>query len=125
MNSHNKLFYYRLEIMVPRFGAYQTGIELLSLLFEDDDIKLPRLDDGMAQAWVLNELGNCYCMVGQPRRAIYLYEQKNNIHDSLWRQQRPRRWFVEYSISRTLNRKNKSSTIKFYQDNRFSKKQGF
>ena len=102
-----ELFLDQLEVILSRFGYYQTGIELLRALFLDGDAELPSneivvWDLGEAswnwggnyhemfmqrlrssQAWVLNELGNCYSMVGEPHRAVDLYEQKNNLHHQI------------------------------------------
>jgi tetratricopeptide (TPR) repeat protein len=39
------------------------------------------LEDGIDQAWALNELANAYSLSGQPRRAVSLFEQKIAIHE--------------------------------------------
>lgn len=83
LDEAQDIFYSRLEIIVSHFGAYQTAIELLSVIFLDGWDQPPSLMMETAQAWVLNELANCYSMIGQPQRAIRLYEQKNEIHNVL------------------------------------------
>jgi tetratricopeptide (TPR) repeat protein len=64
-----------------RFGAYQTIIELLRVLFPDGEDKLPRLKDGALQAWALNELAKSYLLLGQPRRAVLLIEMQRAIQE--------------------------------------------
>ena len=70
-----KLFRDRLhDGLYYRFGAYQTIIELLRVLFPDGEDKLPRLKDESAQGWTLNELANSYALSGQPQNAIKTLE---------------------------------------------------
>ncbi|NIM06159.1 MAG: hypothetical protein GTN65_11230 [Armatimonadetes bacterium] len=62
-----------------RFGAYHTCIELLRALFPDGEDRPPLLKEESARAWTLNELANSYCLSGQPRRAVRLFEMSNVI----------------------------------------------
>jgi len=72
----NKETYYQ-------FGAYQLRIELLRALFLDGEDKPPRLKDESAQAWTLNGLANSYALSGQPRRAVPLFEKKNELREKM------------------------------------------
>ncbi len=65
-----------------QLGAYGLQIELLSVLFPDGEDRPPRLQTESDQAWTLNELANSYSMVGQPRRAIPLFERQIAIRES-------------------------------------------
>ena len=56
-----------------QFGAYETRIDLLKILFIDGEDKMPRLNDIAAQAGALNYLANSYSRNGQPRRAVQLF----------------------------------------------------
>ena len=64
-----------------RFGAYQTCIELLRVLFPEGEDKPPQPKDESAQAWMLNELANSCSLSGQPRRAMPLFEAANGIDE--------------------------------------------
>ncbi|HXU33078.1 MAG TPA: TIR domain-containing protein [Thermoanaerobaculia bacterium] len=68
----NEATYYQL-------GAYELRIELLRALFLDGEDQPPRLRDERDQAWTLGDLGNCYGLSGQPRRAVSLFERHNEI----------------------------------------------
>ena len=76
------------ERLVPnplhyQFGAYQLMIELKRALFPDGEDKPPRLKDESAQAWTLNGLANSYSLSGQPRRAVPLFEKKNEMREKM------------------------------------------
>jgi tetratricopeptide (TPR) repeat protein len=70
---HNLLYY--------RFGACQTVIELLSVLFPDGEGRPPRLKEESAQAWTLQALAISYARSGQPQRAVPLAEASNAIDE--------------------------------------------
>lgn len=83
---------YRTYLQIPlyyQFGAYETCIELLQVLFLDGESKLPKLSKKENQIWVTNELAISYGLNGQPRRAIQLFElliktlEKNKDKESL------------------------------------------
>ena len=75
------LFYNRLhDDLYYKFGAYQTIIELLRVLFPDGKDNLPRLKNELAQAWTLNALANSYAYSGRSREAISLFEMSNGIY---------------------------------------------
>jgi tetratricopeptide (TPR) repeat protein len=57
-----------------QFGGYQLQIDLLRGLFPNGEDHPPRLNDGNAQAWVLNSLANSYRLTGLPRRGVPLFE---------------------------------------------------
>ncbi len=75
-NHINKAAYYHL-------GAYQMIIDLLRILFPDGENLPPRLKGEKAQAGPLNELGCCYCLNGQPLRAVPLFEGYIKIYEKL------------------------------------------
>ena len=78
-----KLYYDRLKSAIYfQFGAYQLQIELLHALFTDGEDK-PRLKREDVQAFVLTELANAYGQTGQPRRAVPLFEKKNEIREKM------------------------------------------
>ena len=60
-----------------RFGAYQLRIELLRALFPDGEDRPPRLKDQSARMRILSLLANSYCLSGQPRRAMSMFERIN------------------------------------------------
>jgi tetratricopeptide (TPR) repeat protein len=62
-----------------QLGAYQLIIELLRALFPDGEDHPPCVKD---EAWTLNELANSYGLSGQPRRAVPLLEQVNDIYEN-------------------------------------------
>jgi len=70
-----------------QLGAYQLRIELLRALFPDGDPStssgqaLPRLKKESDQAWTLNSLANSYALAGQPRRAVPLFLQQNDLQE--------------------------------------------
>ncbi|HEX7999413.1 MAG TPA: SEFIR domain-containing protein [Pyrinomonadaceae bacterium] len=72
---HNPLYY--------RFGAYQTCIELLRMLFPDGEDQPPRLKVEIAQGWTLTVLANMYSHSGQPRRAVLASQGGNAIAERL------------------------------------------
>jgi tetratricopeptide (TPR) repeat protein len=77
-------YYERLEDTVfYQLGAYQVAIELLQALFPDGENNLPHLRKDKDQAWALNALANVYSMSGQPRRAVPLYEKKNEMRENM------------------------------------------
>jgi len=57
-----------------QFGSYQTEIELLTSLFLDGENQPPRLKKESDQGWTLNSLANSYSLIGQPRRAVPVYQ---------------------------------------------------
>lgn len=70
-----KLYYEHLAYTIYfQFGEYQLQIDLLRTLFPDGEDRPPRLKEDY-QAWTLNTLANSYGQIGQPRRAIPLFEQ--------------------------------------------------
>jgi tetratricopeptide (TPR) repeat protein len=78
------LFHTRLyEIIYFQLGAYQLTIDLLHALFPDGEDRHPRLQDEEAQGWILNALANAYCLSGQPRRALAIYELAIEIEEKL------------------------------------------
>jgi tetratricopeptide (TPR) repeat protein len=66
----SKHLYYQL-------GASHLIIDLLRALFPDGEERPPHLKDESDQAWTLNTLANAYCVSGQPRQAVPLYQRKN------------------------------------------------
>ena len=84
-----RLFRDRLsDVLYFRFGAYQTGIELLCALFpggepltHDGKAVLPLLEDEDDQAWSLNDLACSYGLSGQPRCAVPLTELSNVVDE--------------------------------------------
>ncbi|MBI5934908.1 MAG: hypothetical protein HY867_14480 [Chloroflexi bacterium] len=62
-----------------QLGAYQLIVELLRALFLDGENKPPRLKDESAQAWTLNTLASAYGHIGQPHRAVPLFEMVNGL----------------------------------------------
>jgi tetratricopeptide (TPR) repeat protein len=64
-----------------QLGAYQLIIDLLRALFPDGEDGPPRLKDESQQAGTLNTLANSYSLSGQPRLAVPLFEQANNINE--------------------------------------------
>jgi len=62
-----------------RLGAYQTQIELLTILFPAPHGESPLLKARPAQAKVLNELANSYSLSGQPKKAVPLSEKCNTL----------------------------------------------
>jgi tetratricopeptide (TPR) repeat protein len=64
-----------------QFGAYQLCIDLLGGLFPDGEDRPPRLKDENAQSWTLNSLANSYSLIGQPRRAVPMYQQQIAIRE--------------------------------------------
>lgn len=57
-------------------------VELLRALFPDGEDRPPRLKDESAQASTLNDLAAVYSLSGQPRRAVPLFEQVNEIYEN-------------------------------------------
>jgi len=77
-----KLFSDRLaSLLYYRFGAYQTQIELLRLLFPQGENNLPQLKNERDQGWTLNALANSYSLSGQPRQAVPLFEAGAKIYE--------------------------------------------
>jgi tetratricopeptide (TPR) repeat protein len=77
-----KLFHDRLVQQVYfQFGAYQLIIELLRALFLDGEDKPPRLKDESAQTWTLDLIASNYALSGQPRRAVPLFLQGNELDE--------------------------------------------
>jgi tetratricopeptide (TPR) repeat protein len=71
-----ELFYSRIsQMLFFRFGAYQTQIELLRLLFPEREDHPPLLDDESWQRWGLHQLANSYGFTGQLQNAIRVYQQ--------------------------------------------------
>ncbi|HEY0782221.1 MAG TPA: toll/interleukin-1 receptor domain-containing protein [Thermoanaerobaculia bacterium] len=69
---------YRDRLFTPLYyqlGAYVLIIDLIRTLFLDGEDSPPRLERENDQGWVLNELANSYSQIGQPRRAVPLFEQ--------------------------------------------------
>lgn len=62
-----------------QFGAYQLGIELLSILFSDGDDRPPTINRSDIKEWALNELGRLYARVGQSYKSILLREMHNRL----------------------------------------------
>ena len=75
--------YFKIDFITTyyRYGACQTIIELLSVLFPDGEDKPPRLREGGAQAWTENVLANSLSSSGQLRRAMPLYVMANEIDE--------------------------------------------
>lgn len=78
-----KLFLDRLNrTLYFQLGEYQKELELLRTLFPDGKeysqdgitVVLPKLSRETDQAWVLNELANCYSLTGQPFKAASLFD---------------------------------------------------
>jgi len=67
------------EMLYYELGAYQLIIDLMRALFADREDIPPRLKDETDQAWTLCALANVYCVSGQPRCAVPLFEQVNAI----------------------------------------------
>jgi len=65
-----------------QLGAYQLIIDLLRPLFPDGEDRPQRLKHERDQAWTLNALANSYSVSGQPRRAVPLFEQVNDIYEN-------------------------------------------
>lgn len=59
-----------------QLGGYQTQIELLKALFVDGEDKPPKLTESRDQTHAMNELANSYSLIGDPRRAEPLFENK-------------------------------------------------
>lgn len=70
---HEQLYY--------KFGAYQIIVELLSALFLNGENQPPCLGDENAQAWTLHVLAMAYGSVGQPQRAVPLFEMNNYLQE--------------------------------------------
>lgn len=80
-----------------RLGAYQTEIDLLRALFDNEDppalrwtpdtngkrVALPRLREKRAQAWTLNALASSYSRSGRPRAAMPLLETHYALREKL------------------------------------------
>lgn len=66
-----------------RFGAYQTEIELIRALFPDGEDKPPRLKDEFNRGWTLSVLANSYSFSGQPRWALPLFAEANEIAEKI------------------------------------------
>ncbi len=64
-----------------QFGAYHVQIELLRALFVKGEEQLPELKDETFQAHAMNELANSYSLIGQPHRAVPLFEMSSNIDE--------------------------------------------
>jgi hypothetical protein len=71
---HRKLFFW--------FGAYQTIVELLWLLFPEGADKIPHLQREKDQAYALNELGQAYNKLGQTHLAAHAYNHAVKIAES-------------------------------------------
>ncbi len=63
------------------FGAYETYIELLRVLFPDGEDKPPRLSSDRDQAWTVDGLAHSYARSGQPCRALPLRRLSNAMRD--------------------------------------------
>jgi tetratricopeptide (TPR) repeat protein len=78
------LFYDRIDkLSYYQFGAYQLQTELLRTIFPDGENKLPRLKKESDQACILNDLAAVYSLNGEPRRAVPLFEKKNEIREKM------------------------------------------
>ncbi|MCJ7526255.1 MAG: toll/interleukin-1 receptor domain-containing protein [Candidatus Aminicenantes bacterium] len=66
-----------------QLGAYLLHIELLRTLFADGEDRLPRLTNQTSQTWVLNALANSYCLIGQPQRAVPLFQLHNALCEKI------------------------------------------
>lgn len=71
------------KIIFYQLGSCQTQIDLLSVLFVDGEDKPPRLTEGRDQGFAMHELADAYGLVGQPLRAIPLFEGSNKISEKL------------------------------------------
>lgn len=71
---HKPLYY--------QLGAYLLIIDLLRTLVPNGENSLPLLDTEDKKAFTLNELANSYSLSGQPRRAVPLWEQVNEIYEN-------------------------------------------
>lgn len=76
-----RLFRDRLDrITYYEFGAYDLQIELLLALFpEGRENGTPLVRGIFEQASVLNDLACAYCLNGQPKRAVPLFEREQNL----------------------------------------------
>ncbi|MDT7602327.1 MAG: hypothetical protein QOF61_324 [Acidobacteriota bacterium] len=66
-----------------RFGAYQTQIDLLRLLFPNGEHAPPQLQEEGNQGWAQNQLANSYSLSGQPRNAVPLLKQQIILREKL------------------------------------------
>lgn len=64
-----------------RFSDGQMLATLLEMLFPDDD-PMPRLSKPASQTWALNALAQAYQMIGQPGRAVPLFERSNQLKEA-------------------------------------------
>jgi len=69
------------EKMHYQFGAFQIIVELLSVLFINGENKPPCLRDENAQAWTLHVFAIACGAIGQPQRAIPLFEMHNYLRE--------------------------------------------
>ncbi len=74
LDEARAIYYERIQkVLFFQFGAYQTQIELLLVLFPNGEHELPKLSKNDAQAGTINDLATAYSFSGQPRRAIPLF----------------------------------------------------
>ncbi len=66
-----------------QFGNYELEIELLSSLFNDNELMQSKLEDESSVAFSLNQLASAYSFSGQPRRAVLLFEMQNAIREKV------------------------------------------
>jgi tetratricopeptide (TPR) repeat protein len=73
------LFRHPLITLINQIGANLTAIELLNVFFSDGENKPPQLESEISQADVLSQLAQVYIQVGQPRRALSLYDTREKL----------------------------------------------
>ena len=77
-----ELFHARLNSpLYFQLGAYQQYIELLRALFPQGETQPPQLKSEDAQGTTLNDLACSYGQIGQPAKAMPLYEQHIAIRE--------------------------------------------
>ena len=68
------------EILYYQLGAYDVDISLKQAFFADGEDQPPRLQDGLARAWVLSDLAATYTRAGQSQKAIGLLHRANALY---------------------------------------------
>lgn len=69
-----------------QFGAYELRIQLLRMLFRDDEEMSPLVKEPGDQAWTSNELANSYCFNGRSDQGVPLLERAIAICESQGKQ---------------------------------------
>jgi hypothetical protein len=65
--------------MYHQFGAYQSMVELMSVMLTKQNSPIPNLTKYADQAWFLAALGNAYSVSGQPYLAEPLFILSNEV----------------------------------------------